>query len=446
MPNYKIIESVGGGTEPVTDWASIEPHHPSQHQQESGRVYARINGDIEEVAGNYDGTAIYTPGGQLMVSKDFILQNSQNNSQSVPVPSPANGVIGEVDRRNGFVTILDRPGGEVMFQLRHMAIGQDIQPGTRVEYGQPLGTQSGYGRGDPNYYGTHVHIDANVKYLDQADRYIRDMANGVITTDTRPQNVENVVNAVPTIAQVSGNFPAPPVQALADGKIEFNERGPDVGRLQEALRNAGALDNKGQQVNPDGHFGNQTREALLNYKQTYNQQHPDAPLPVTPVADPQTLTALGVTPAPQVRQDAPTPQPQSLPPQSPQLDSLDEKARGLYQQIDKQLTEKLPTDTFKNEQERTNAALALTAQAYGKLNQVTDAGVKDGVLAVSDGKLGDPASKGAHMKLDDAVKQTPEDSMRQITQKQNEVQIEPRQLQVPAPVETQQQQRTGMQM
>jgi peptidoglycan hydrolase-like protein with peptidoglycan-binding domain len=433
MPNYKIIESVGSGTQSVTDWDSIEPHHPSQRQQEPGRVYARINGNIEEVAGDYGGTAIYTPGGQLMVSKDFILQNSQNNSQNVPVPSPANGVIGEVDRRNGFVTILDRPGGEVMFQLRHMAIGQDIQPGTRVEYGQPLGTQSGYGRGDPNYYGTHVHIDANVKYLDQADRYIRDMANGVITTDTRPQNVENLVNAVPPIVQVSGNFPAPPVQALADGKIEFNERGPDVARLQEALRNAGALDNRGQQPGQDGHFGNQTREALLNYKQTYNQQHPDAPLPMTPVADQQTLAALGVIPPPQIRQDTPQ-QPQ------PSLNVLDDKAKALYQQIDKQLTEKLPVDTFKSEQERTNAALALTGQAYGKLSQASDVGLKDGVLAVSDGKLGDPASKSAHMKLEDAVKQTPEDSLRQIVQKQNEPQPE-----MAPPVQTQQQQRPAMQ-
>jgi hypothetical protein len=466
MPNYRIIESVGRGIEPVTDWASIEPHHPSQRQQEAGRVYARVNGDIEEVAGNYAGTAVYTPGGQLMVSKDFILENSQNGSQNVPVPSPANGVIGEVDRRNGFVTILDRPGGEVMFQLRHMAIGQEIQPGTRVEYGQPLGTQSGYGRGDPNHFGTHVHIDANVKYLDQADRYIRDMASGVITTDTRPQNVANQVNEVPRIEQVSGTFPPPPPQALADGKIEFNERGPDVARLQEALRNAGAIDSKGQPPGQDGHFGNQTREALLNYKETYNRQHPDAPLPLTPVADQQTLTALGMVPASRANQQE-TPQPQQPPqpqlqPQQPpppqqsqqpppplvqpepaQFNQLDDKARALYRQIDALLGDKtkVPEGTFANAQERSNAALALTAQAYGKLNQVTDAGVKDGVLAVSDGRLGEPASKSAHLRIEDAVRQTPDESLRQLTQKQNEPQQN-----MPLPsVQPPQQQRSGMQ-
>jgi hypothetical protein len=52
----------------------------------------------------------------------------------------------------------------------------------------------------------------------------------------------------------------------------------------------------------DGHFGHQTREALLNYNETYNRQHPEAPLPLTPVADQQTSAALGVVPAPQANQ------------------------------------------------------------------------------------------------------------------------------------------------
>jgi peptidoglycan hydrolase-like protein with peptidoglycan-binding domain len=234
---------------------------------------------------------------------------------------------------------------------------------------------------------------------------------------------------------------AMPGSPFADGQISRNEQGPEVARLQEGLVRANARDDAGRPVVPDGEFGGRTSEAILNFKREYNRQHLDEPLPMTPVADQRTLTALGVT----LHQQGLQPQPQQLPQeQQPQLNQLDDKAKALYQQIDKQLTEKLPADTFKNEQERTNAALALTAQATGKLNQVTDVGVKDGVLAVSDGKLGEPASKSAHMKLEDAVKQTPEDSLRQIVHKQNEVQVEPRQLQIP-PVETQQQQRSGIQ-
>ena len=305
MPGYRIIESVGSGTQPVTKWSDIEHHHPSDHLQEGGRVYAKVNGKAEEVAGDYAGTAVYSPGGQLMVSKDIILQSTSNNSFSVPVPSPANGYIGEVSQRNGTVTILDRPGGEVMFQLRHMKIDASIQPGAKVEYGQPLGIQSGYGKGDPNFYGTHLHIDANVKYIDQADRYVRDIASGAITTDKRPANTTNLVNEVPKIEQISGNFPAPPKQALADGKIEFGEKGPDVAILQEKLRAANARDAQGREIKQDGDFGNGTKQALENYQKTHN-------LPVTGVADKQTLTQLGVTGA---QQPTPTQQaPTQLPP------------------------------------------------------------------------------------------------------------------------------------
>ena len=308
MPAYKIIESVGGSTQPVNKWSDIEHHHPSDHLQEGGRVYAKVNGKAEEVAGDYNGTVAYTPGGQLMVSKDIILQNTSNNSFNVPVPSPANGYIGEVNPKNGTVTILDRPGGEMMFQLRHMKIDESIKPGAKVEYGQSLGTQSGYGKGDPNHYGTHLHIDANVKYLDQADRYVRDIASGKITTDKHPANIPNIVNEVPKIEHISGNFPAPPKQALADGKIEFGEKGPDVALLQEKLRAAGARDAQGREIKQDGDFGNGTKQAIENFQKSHN-------LPVTGTADNQTLTQLGVIGGQQQTNQPSTPA-QQQPPQT----------------------------------------------------------------------------------------------------------------------------------
>jgi peptidoglycan hydrolase-like protein with peptidoglycan-binding domain len=317
MPGYKIIESVGSGIQPVNKWSDIEHHHPSNRLQEDGRVYAKVNGKAEEIAGDYNGTVAYSPGGQLLVSKDFILKNANNDSSNVPVPSPANGYIGEVDRRNGMVTLLDRPGGEVMFRLRHMKIDDDIKPGSKVEYGESLGIQAGYGKGNPTHFGTHVHIDANVKYLDQADRYIRDMATGKITTDKHPTNTTNLVNEVPKIERISGNFPAPPKQALADGKIEFGEKGPDVALLQEKLRAAGARDAKGNEIKQDGDFGNGTKQSLEGYQKTHN-------LPVTGVADKQTLTALGVigqqqtTPAPKAdpKTDTPAPKPDTPAPKA----------------------------------------------------------------------------------------------------------------------------------
>ncbi len=337
MPGYKIVESVGAGVQSVNTWSDIEHHHPSDKLKEDGRVYAKIDGKAEEVAGNYNGTAVYSPGGQLMVSKDIVLKNADNNSSNVAVPSPANGYIGQVNQSNGTVTILDRPGGEVMFQLRHMKIDESIKPGVKVEYGQPLGMQSGYGNGDPGHYGTHLHIDANAKYLDQADRYVRDMASGAITTDKRPANTTNLVNETPTIEHLSGKFPAPPKQALADGKIEFGEKGPDVALLQEKLRAADARDAKGRVIGQDGDFGNGTKQALENYQKSHN-------LPATGVADAQTLTALGVIGAQQQTPTQPAPtQPTPTQP-APTQPAPTQEAPAPTQQTPAQPAQNLPAD------------------------------------------------------------------------------------------------------
>jgi hypothetical protein len=133
-------------------------------------------------------------------------------------------------------------------------------------------------------------------------------------------------------------------------------------------------------------------------------------------------------------QDAPQPTPSpptsTEPPQaSPlnQLNQLDPRAGKLYQEINKLFEEKLPAGTFKSEQERTNSVLALTAQAYDKgLNGVADVGLKNGVLAVSETKIDSPTAVVPFMKLEDAVKQTPEQSVGQIAQKHNELQAEPK--------------------
>ena len=285
MGRYKIVESVRGTIEPVSRWTDIENHHPGKEMREAGRVYAKLAGRAEEMAGNYKGTAIYTPGGQPMVSKDFILLDRQTSNASVPVPAPANGYVGDVSPRSGTVTLLDRPGGELMFVLRHMRIYDEIRAGARVEYGQPLGVQSGFGKGVPRYFGTHVHVDVNVRYLDQADRWVRDMAQGAITTDQRPRGSVNLVGDAPKVDALRGHFPMPPEQALADGVIQMGERGPDVALLQERLRAAGVRDSRGGQVGQDGHFGADTRDAVQQYQRTQG-------IPETGVADTATLERL----------------------------------------------------------------------------------------------------------------------------------------------------------
>ena len=296
MPKITIVESVGGSTQPVNNYRDLENHHPSKALQESGRVYARVGGESEEILGNYRGTAVLTPGGEYMVSKDMVLTAPGLNNGQVPIPSPAAGVIGKIDRADGVITINDPKTGDTMFQIRHAQIDPNLKPGDKVEYGQPLGRQHGYNNGNPNAFGDHVHFDVNTKYIGQADKWIKDMSSGALTTDKRPAQAENLVTERPSFVPISGNFPKPADPPLADGKLSLGEKGPEVEKLQIALNAAGARDAKGNQLNPDKDFGDRTREAVENYQKTHGQ-------PVTGVADKKMLTDLGVI-AP--TQNAPT--------------------------------------------------------------------------------------------------------------------------------------------
>ncbi len=302
MPKITIYESVGSTSQLVTNYRDLENHHPSRQLQESGRVYARVGGENEEILGNYQGTAVLTPGGNYMVSKDMVLTAPGLANNQVAIPSPAAGVIGRIDRDDGVITINDPATGDTMFQIRHARIDPNLKPGDNVAYGQPIGHQDGYNNGNPNAFPDHVHFDVNTRYIAQADKWIRDMHSGALTTDTRPAQAQNTVTERPSFVPISGNFPRPADPPLADGKLSFGEKGPEVERLQRALIAANVRDAAGQPLNPDQDYGRRTREAVENYQRQHNQ-------PVTGVADQQMLTALGVIqPTQQPTQQQPTQQ------------------------------------------------------------------------------------------------------------------------------------------
>lgn len=301
MPKITIYESVGSTSQLVTNYGELENHHPSQRLRESGRVYARVGGENEEILGNYRGTAVLTPGGNYMVSKDMVLTAPGLANNQVAIPSPAAGVIGRIDRDDGVITINDPATGDTMFQIRHARIDPNLRPGDNVAYGQPIGHQDGYNNGNANAFPDHVHFDVNTRYIAQADKWIRDMHSGALTTDTRPAQAQNLVTDRPSFVPISGNFPQPADPPLADGKLSYGEKGPEVERLQRALIAANIRDAAGQPLNPDQDFGRRTREAVENYQRQNNQ-------PVTGVADQQMLTALGVIQPTQQPAQQPTPQ------------------------------------------------------------------------------------------------------------------------------------------
>lgn len=248
MSRYRILESVGSRVERVHDYDDLEIHHPSKRGREPGRSYATIDGEREEVL------KARTRGGERMVSKDFILQDERGSAR-VPVPSPVSGYVGRVDRANGVVTIYDRKDGELLVQIRHMDLrASDVKAGDTVRYGEALGIQSGFGKGNPRKYGVHVHMDFNEAHLDRLDRYLRDMDRGVLT----PENLPNGNNR-PRLGPMAPA--ARPALVLEEGS-----KGEPVERLQRALARLGFEDASGRPLIPDGDFGRKTREAVESFQ------------------------------------------------------------------------------------------------------------------------------------------------------------------------------------
>jgi hypothetical protein len=254
MSRYRILESVGTRVERVHDYDDLEIHHPSKRGREPGRTYASIDGEREEVL------KTRTRNGERMVSKDFVLQDERGSAR-VPVPSPVDGYVGRVDRANGLVAIYDRKDGELLVQIRHMDLRSSaVKVGETVHYGEALGVQSGFGKGNPRKYGVHVHMDFNEAHLDRFDRYLKDMDGGVLTPAGLPKDSDRPTHR-PVTSRASGS----------PGILEEGSQGEAVERLQRMLTRLGYHDASGRAweafqrdrgLDVDGRVGRDTTAAL----------------------------------------------------------------------------------------------------------------------------------------------------------------------------------------
>ena len=351
MKKYRIHESVGTGLQQVHSYEDLEVHHPSKKGKEPGRSHANIEGEREEVL------KTRTASNHHMVSKDFILTDSESRSSRVHVPAPVSGYVGRVDHRNGLVAIYDRKGGELVAQIRHMDLRDSgLKEGEQVAYGQPLGLQGGFGGGNPRAYGTHVHIDFNEQHLDKFKQYLRDIDTGVITPDSYPGKGQVIAPPAGSIATRAQATVAKNDNALAQG-----EQGRDVHHLQQTLHELGYTGAKGHSLNVDGAVrafqqahglhvdgvvGKDTREALAKAERTpllSEKTHPNYPL-------------------------------------------FHEAQQGLRQ---------LPPSTFRNAEELSNTAAALAQKArensISRIDHVLMNTRGDGVFAVQGNNPQDPA-------------------------------------------------------
>ena len=248
---------------PVTDYESLETHHP--HANRRGRIdeqgrergvensatrdYAMVEGEFEEVlTAGVDRTGRIREG-QTLVSKDFIL-SAESHGRHVPVPSPFDGVVGHVDRSQGLVDIIDPATGDVILRSRHM-VGITLEPGDAVRRGDALGQQGGVGG-----YPIHVHLDADVRRLPEFREYISDLTEGRLQVPAGYQPV----------SQRSG-------------------RDADVEGLQRQLVQAGYSGRNGAALVPDGDYGPNTKHAVEELQRVHG-------LEVDGKAGPKTMRAL----------------------------------------------------------------------------------------------------------------------------------------------------------
>ena len=256
MSNIVIKESVGKRLERVHTYEDLEIHHPSKQGREPGRSYAIIDGENEEI------NKARTSAGNRMVSKDFILFDEKSGAANIRIPSPVAGYVGRVDPSGGTVEIYDRKGGELLTRIRHMDLrGSGLEVGDTVQYGQPLGKQSGFGGGRADKYGVHAHVDFNEAHLDKFKQYIRDMDTGVITTQRYPN--QQTVNA----ADIAGSGGR--ANAMSDGVLRHGERGDAVKALQSELIKQGFVGKDGKPLTADGVFGSNTEHAVKEFQKKY---------------------------------------------------------------------------------------------------------------------------------------------------------------------------------
>jgi hypothetical protein len=112
----------------------------------------------------------------------------------------------------------------------------------------------------------------------------------------------------------------------------------------------------------------------------------------------------------------------------PQVNQPGGEGNALYEQAKKQLDE-LPKGTFKNDQERDNAAAALAASAYatkgtpGEVRQIADVTMNEqGMLFALDRVGNTDVAKRVEMPLQQAVSQTIQQSTEQVQQRKQELQ------------------------
>lgn len=204
---------------------------------------------------------------------------------------------------------------------------------------------------------------------------------------------------------------------MADGMLKLNERGDAVQRMQEQLKQLGYRDGQGNELNPDGHFGRRSEEALKQFQR-------DQGIKDDGVAGPTTLGKLRE--AVEQRQQTQGQQPAQSrdeqtrePARAPSMADPSHRDHAMYNQAMEGLGKLGPNGGFRNQEEMQRAAAALTYDAsvsgMNKIDHVVRNADGSGVFAVQ-GALNDPSHQRVHVGAQEAVARSVEQTTAQLAQ------------------------------
>jgi peptidoglycan hydrolase-like protein with peptidoglycan-binding domain len=205
------------------------------------------------------------------------------------------------------------------------------------------------------------------------------------TTPAKPETT-TVPAAKPAEGGISASL------AASEGILMLGSKGPDVTKLQEQLSKLGYTDAKGQSVKASGDFDQGTKEALMAFEKSRGMEQ-------NGIVGPRTSEALAKAE------------------QAPKLTEASHPDNAMFKKVDGMLGQ-LPAGTFKNEQERQNAAGSAVYEAkVSGMNTVdkVELNTSRTGLIVSEGN---PQTTGNRelVKLEGAVSQSLDKSTQLIAQ------------------------------
>lgn len=203
---------------------------------------------------------------------------------------------------------------------------------------------------------------------------------------------------------------------MADGVLKLNERGQAVEDMQETLKRLGYRDAQGNELNPDGHFGRRSQEALKAFQRDHGLEDDG-------IAGRDTLNALRNAQPNQPQNERGRDQPaQPTPAEPARSSSLQDPANRdnpVYRQAIAGLERLGPNGGFDNREQLERAAATLTYEArvsgLTQIDHVVRSTNGTGLFAVQGG-LNDPAHHRAFADRSQAVGQSVEQMSQRLQQ------------------------------